>query len=122
MVFSYEERVIIKYLRIKYKYGAARTLKDYQEYEWNVNDVEKLLKKIDETGDVAQKEGFRRSKSLSTEENIKIVKGMFLNQEDQPGTYSTPTKIARELYMIVHQCPVKPWSSFPKETHSAKTY
>ena len=31
MVSSYEEKVIIKYLRIKYKYGAARLVSNHQE-------------------------------------------------------------------------------------------
>ena len=55
MVFSYEENVIIVYLRIKYKYGATRILNDHPEYEWDISGVKKLLKKIDETGDVAPK-------------------------------------------------------------------
>ena len=44
MVMSNEEKIIIKYLRIKYKYGATRFVIDQPEYEWNVNGVKKLLK------------------------------------------------------------------------------
>ena len=53
MVFSYKEKVIIKYLQIKYKYGATRIINNHPEYEQNINGVKKPLKKIDETGDVA---------------------------------------------------------------------
>lgn len=42
MVFSYEDKVIIKYLQIKYKYEATRIVYDHQEYELNVNGVKKL--------------------------------------------------------------------------------
>ena len=42
MVFSYEEKVIIKYFRIKYKCGATRAVTDHPEYKWKVNDVKKL--------------------------------------------------------------------------------
>ena len=35
--------------------------------------MKKLLKKIDETGDVARKEGSGQSKSVPTDENIKLV-------------------------------------------------
>ena len=59
MVFSYEEKVIIKYCRIKYKYGATRNVNDHPEYEWNLNDVNKMLKKIVDTGDVSRNEGSR---------------------------------------------------------------
>ena len=93
MVFSYEDKVIIKYLRIKYKYGATRTVNDHPGYKWNINDVKKLLKKIVKTGDIAWKEGSGGPKSVSTEENIELI----LNQEDQPGTQFTSAEIAREL-------------------------
>ena len=57
------------------------------------------MKKIDEIGDVARKEGYGRRKSLclSTEENIELVEEVILIKEDQPGTHSTPAEIAREL-------------------------
>ena len=35
--------------------------------------MKKLLKKIDETGDVARKEGSGQPKSIPTDENIKLV-------------------------------------------------
>ena len=60
MVFSYEEKVIVKYLWIKYKYGTTKNFYDDPEYERNLKGVKKLLKKIDETGDAAQKEDFGR--------------------------------------------------------------
>ena len=49
MVFSYEEKVIIKYLWIKYKYGVTRIVNDQPEDQWNVNGVKKPLKKIGKT-------------------------------------------------------------------------
>ena len=77
-----------------YKYDATRIVNDPPEHEWNVNDVKKLLKKIGETVEVARKEGSGRSKSVGTKENIKLVKDIILNQEDQPATHSTPAEIA----------------------------
>ena len=53
MAVPYGEKVIIKYLRIKYKYGATRIVNDHPEYEWNVNGMKNLFIKIDEAGDVA---------------------------------------------------------------------
>ena len=58
--------------------------------------MRKLLKKIDKTFDIAQK-GFGRPKSVSTNENIELVEKLILSQENQPGTHSTPAKIAHEL-------------------------
>ena len=55
------------------------------------------MKKIDETGDVARKEGSGRPKSVRTEENIELVEEMILSKKDQPETHSTPAEIALEL-------------------------
>ena len=55
------------------------------------------MKKIDETSDVARKEGSGRSKSAHTEENIKLVDEMIFSQEDQLRTHSTSAQIALEL-------------------------
>ena len=73
VVFSHEKKVIIKYIWIKYKYGATIIANDHPQYKWNVNGVKKLLKKIDETGDVTWKEGSGRPRSVRTEENIELV-------------------------------------------------
>ena len=65
MVSSYEEKVIIKYLRIKYKYGAARIVSNHPEQELNVNGVKELLNKIDGAGDIVWKV-FKWPKSVCT--------------------------------------------------------
>ena len=45
MVFSYEEKLIIKYIRIKCKQGATRILNDHPENEWDVKLCKKTVKK-----------------------------------------------------------------------------
>ena len=49
---SEEDKIIIKYLRQKFGYGAKRIIKDHSEKNWGLRNVGYLLKKIDETGDV----------------------------------------------------------------------
>ena len=56
VVWCSQEKVIIKNLWLIYKYGATRIVNDHPENEWNVNNVKKLLKKTDETGNIAWKE------------------------------------------------------------------
>ena len=82
---------------MKYKYGATRIVNDHPEYEWNVHGVKELLKKIDEAGDISREEASQRLKTVHTEESIELVEEIILSQEDQPGTYSTPAEIARQL-------------------------
>ena len=61
-----------------------------------------MVLKIDETGDVAQKEGPGRPKSVRTEENIKLVEKIILSQDHQPGIHSTPAEITCELNIDRH--------------------
>ena len=124
MVFSYKEKAIIKYLQIKYKYDATAIVNEHPKYEWNVNGVKKLLKKIDETNDVAQKEG--SGQSVCREEKIELVWEMILSQQDQPGTHFTPAEIALELntdcQSVSHITDQDLDLCFSEEIKGAKTY
>ena len=97
---SEEDKIIIKYLRQKFGYGAKRIIKDHPEKNWGLRNVDYLLKKIDETGDVKRPEGSGRPKSSRTENNINAVKELISSQEDKPGTHATPNEISK--MMIFH--------------------
>ena len=94
---SEEDKIIIKYLRKKFGYGAKRIIKDHPEKNWSLRNVGYLLKKIDETGDVRRREGSERPKSSRTENNINAVKELISSQEDKPGTHSTPNEISKMM-------------------------
>ena len=89
-MFSYEAKVIIKYLWIKYKYDAARIVNYHPEYEWAITGLTKPLKKLNETGEVAPKEGSRHHKSVPTEENNNLENEKTLSEMKL-------SKIAREF-------------------------
>ena len=74
-----------------------RLINDNPEYEWNVNGLKSLLKRIDETGDIDRKKGSGRPKTARTEENIKKVGEMICSQGEEHGTQITPSEIALEL-------------------------
>ena len=93
--FSEEDKIIIKYLRQKFGYGAKRIIKDHPEKNWGLRNVGYLLKKIDKTGDVKRREGSGRPKSSRTENNINAVKELISSQEDKPGTHATPNEISK---------------------------
>ena len=79
---SEENKIIIKYLRQKFGYGAKRIIKDHPEKNWGLRNVGYLLKKIDQTGDVKRREGSGRPKSSRTENNINLLflLSLFLTQ------------------------------------------
>ena len=89
---SEEDKIIIKYLRQKFGYGAKRIIKDHPEKNWGLRNVGYLLTKIDETGDVKRREGSGRPKSSRTENNINAVKELISSQEDKPEHMLRPTR------------------------------
>ena len=70
MVFFYEHKIIIKYLRLKHGYGATRILNDHPESNWNLGGVKKLLAKTDKTGSIERQEGSGRPKTMSWSKNV----------------------------------------------------
>ena len=97
---SEEDKIIMKYLRQKFGYGAKRIIKDHPEKNWGLRDVGYLFKKIDETGEVKRREGSGRPKSSRTENNINAVKELISSQEDKLGTYATPNEISKMMDIL----------------------
>ena len=94
---SEEDKIIIKYHRQKFGYGAKRIIKDHPEKNWVLRSVGYMLKKIDETRDVKRREGSGRPKSSRTENNINAVKELISSQEHKPGTHATPNEISKMM-------------------------
>jgi len=53
-VFTEEDRVVIKFQRQNRGYSARRLVKEFTLKNWNTGSLNKLLKKIDDTGSTAQ--------------------------------------------------------------------
>ena len=79
---SEEDKIIIKYLRQKFSYGAKKIIKNHPEKNWALRNAGYLLKKFDETGDVKRREGSETPKSRRTKININAVKELISSQED----------------------------------------
>ena len=92
-----EDKIIIKYLRQKFGYGAKRIIKDHPQKNCGLRNVGYLLKKIDKAGDVKRREGSGRPKSSRTENNINAVKELISSQEDKPGTHATLNEISNTM-------------------------
>ena len=86
MVFTSDDRILIKALRIEQGYGAKRLLKEFSTKPWSLTADRKLLVKIDSTGSVSRQVGSGRPLSACTNENCAIVADLVLSQEDNPGT------------------------------------
>jgi len=97
MVFSFEDRAIIKNDWEENGWTAYTIVKQHPQKKWKVYSVHRLLTKLKETGSTERKPGSGRPISASTEENMEAVEEMILSQEDAPGTHVPPRKIAKQL-------------------------
>lgn len=96
MVFSNEDKSLIKGLRELKGYSATRFLREFPTKNWTKGGLTYLLAKIDRRGSVDRVAGSGRPRTARTAENITIVEDMVLSQEDAPLTHRTVRQIARE--------------------------
>ena len=85
-VFTHEDKVIIRYLRQKYRHGAKRLIKDNPEKDWKPRALNNLLQKIDATNEINRKKGSGRPKTARSQENIEAVEELICSQEE-PGQF-----------------------------------
>jgi hypothetical protein len=110
MVFTSDDRILIKALRIEKGYGAKRLLNEFPSKPWSLSAVNKLMVKIDATGSVSRKVGSGRPFSTCTNDNSAIVADLVLSQEQNPGTHRTIREIEKEtsiprssVHRIIHK-------------------
>jgi hypothetical protein len=97
MAFTKEDKILIKILRQEKGYGAKKFLKEFPNRSWSRSSLDKLLKKIDQTGTVDRRPGSGKKRTARTVENVESVEELALSQENAPGTHRTVRQIAREI-------------------------
>ena len=81
MAFSDEDKILIKSLYLK-EYTAQKLTDEFPEKSWTKHGVNKLFKKLRDTGTVNRRLGSCRPRSARTEENAKL----FLQKFPQSAT------------------------------------
>jgi hypothetical protein len=97
MPFTKEDKILIKVLRQEKGYGAKKFVKEFRNRRWSLPSLNRLLKKIDETGTVDRKPGSGKKRTTRTAENVDSVQELVLSQDDAPGTHRTVRQISREI-------------------------
>lgn len=93
-LLSKEDRILIKYYREKYNYGARKIVNEFPEKNWYIGTIGKFLRHLRETdGSIEHKSGRGRKRSSRTEENIGRVRVVLGNL--QPGQSVGTRKIAK---------------------------
>src|SRR5277367_6654816 len=110
MVFSQDDRVLIKILRREKGYNVRRLLSEFPHKNWSCSAVYRLISQIDAIGSAERKQGSGRSRTGRKNANIANVEELMLSQEDAPCTHRTVRQIAREaniskssVHRIIHQ-------------------
>ena len=86
----------------KFLFEAKRLTDEFPEKSWTKHGVNKLLKKLRDTGIVDRPPGSGRPRSARTEENVETVNDLVLSQQDKPQTHRTVHEISWETYSSVH--------------------
>ena len=96
MVFSSEDKAVIKHYLVDKGLNAYQIWKDNPEKGWDKRSVARLIHRFKENGSMERKAGSGRPTHASSTENIEDVEEMICSQEE-PGTHVHPREIAREL-------------------------
>jgi len=109
MVLSCEDKVLIKNLHLSKGYGARKLMSEFPDKNWKRSSLDKLLKKIQQTGMVQRKKGSGRPKTARTAQNVSAVEELALSQESQPNTHRSVREIVREtgiwrssVFRVIH--------------------
>ena len=97
MVFSAEDKAIIKHLFVEKGYTAYRIWKENPQRKWDKTSVKRLTKRYEQTGSMDRKKGSGRPCTAVTDENAEQVEEMICSQEDNPGSHVKPRDIADSL-------------------------
>ena len=94
IVFSKEDKIIIKNDYEETGWSAYKIWKDHSLKNWTYTSVKRVLKRFKDSGTINRKEGSGRPRSVTTEENTDLIKELICPQEEAPYTRLGPQKIA----------------------------
>jgi len=95
MVFSDEDKILIKNLYQLKGYNVRQLRTEFLDKGWTKSSINRLLKKFRDTDKVDRRQDSGRPWTAHTDENTDQVNNTVLSQEDQPRTHSTVYEISR---------------------------
>ena len=95
MVFSNEEKAVIKNDFNEKQWSAYRICKEHPTKNWNKVSVQRLLNRFKENGSMDRKSGSGRPRTATTAENEEIVEDLICSQEESPGSHMSPREIEK---------------------------
>ena len=96
IVFSKEDKIIIKNDYEETGWSAYKIWKDHSLKNWTYTSVKRLLKHFKDSGIINRKEGSGRPRSVTTEKNTDLIEELICPQKEAPRTRLGPRKIAEQ--------------------------
>ena len=96
IVFSKEDKIIIKNDYEETGWSAYKIWKDHSLKNWTYTSVKRLLKRFKDSGIINRKEGSGRPRSVTTEKNTDLIEELICPQKEAPRTRLGPRKIAEQ--------------------------
>jgi len=81
--------VLVKSLFELKGYNAHQFMKEFPNKDWNKSSLNRLLKKLRDTGTVNRRPGSGRRRTARTDNNVQLVDELVQGQEDKPQTHRT---------------------------------
>src|SRR5215471_14932849 len=97
MVFSEEDKALIKNLHLIKGYGSRRLLAVFPSKHWSKGGLDYLLGKLHNTGSTDRKTGSGRPRSARSNDNVKSVEELVLSQDDKPKSHFSTRQISRQI-------------------------
>ena len=92
-----DDRAVIKACFLNKEWRGKTICKEFPSKKWNVVTVNRLIKKLLETGSTNRQKGSGRPLSATVSRNTKKVEELILFQDGKPGTHKSARKISKRL-------------------------
>ena len=97
MVFSNEEKVVIKNDFLERGWYAYKICKEHPTKSWNRVSIYRLLKRFQEDNSIDWRAGSGRQRTITTEENKNLIENLISSQEDNPGRYMSRRQVEENI-------------------------
>ena len=95
MVFSDNDKAVIKNDYVENGWSAYPTCKEHLTKKWYKGSVQRLINRFKENGTMKRRPSSGRPRPAITPENEEIVEQLIWSQEESPGTHMSPRAIER---------------------------
>eukprot|EP00111_Clytia_hemisphaerica_P021584 TCONS_00063476-protein len=95
MVFSDDEKAVIKNDYLEKQWSAYRICKEHPTKKWHKTSVQNLINRFKVFGSMDRRPGSGRPRTVTTPDNEALVNELICSQEEKQGTHLSPREIEK---------------------------